>query len=129
MGELLPHTAVHNALTKPLTLTDERRAALRHQLQVLRAKQPRCTQILPTGKKCDGIARKGTGYCFNHDPSDAGKAKRQRTHDHLSAAAKLRRWEMRQLRVAEVDPTRAYSLGYRPANQEKPRASRRVPVQ
>lgn len=94
-----------------------------------RARQPRCTKMLKTGLKCDGIAFRGAGYCYNHDPSPEGKAKRALRNAHFSAAMKLRWWERRQERVRLLNPA-ASTLGYAPMNQARPRATpRRVPVE
>jgi hypothetical protein len=115
------------SLTKPPALTPEHRNTLRQQLQILRARQIRCIHVLPNGLKCEGLALRGTAHCFGHDMSPAGKEKRRLRAEHQVRAAKLRQWEKRQERVRLLDPT-ASTLGYKPMNLGKPRASRRVEI-
>jgi hypothetical protein len=131
--EAMPSVPVFNSLEASRAYDRTGEAARQRWLEI-RAKQVRCVKVLPSGAKCDGIAVKGADgakvWCFNHDPSPEGKAKRARRNAHFSQSLKLRLWEMRQVRVREVNPAAAYSLGYAPMQAgTRPWINRKKPVE
>jgi hypothetical protein len=126
--EAMPSVPVFNSLEASRDSAKNSAARLARARE-LQARQPRCVRILKTGVKCEGMAQRGGAWCFNHDPSPEGKAARALRNAHASASSKLRYWELRQVRVAALNPAAAFSLGYAPMHVGQPWRNRKQPVE